>query len=171
VTHFRKSVHFFINVWPKWCLYEAMSYFAIDLGEETSYSLMAPRGGNAQIIENLAVSNQPSAFSQNIEKPCDPLPTWDWVWDWVTQGSRKGLPRATQAPRKGDPRVDLRKWLCLQQRWKNAGWGGKRLRTSPELPKLVIEKTGPHRRHRKGKKLTTQARRHGEQPKIGKANL
>jgi hypothetical protein len=36
----------------------AMSSFAIDLGKQKSYSLIAPRGGSTQIIENkqLAIS-------------------------------------------------------------------------------------------------------------------
>jgi hypothetical protein len=43
-----------------------MYQFAIDMGEENSYSLAAPKGVNEkQIIENLAVSAQPSAFSPN----------------------------------------------------------------------------------------------------------
>jgi hypothetical protein len=43
---------------------------------------------------------------------------------WVTQGS----------PKRG-ARVDLRKCLCLQQKWKKAGWG----RRSGDL---VIGKSG-----------------------------
>ena len=54
---------------------------------------------------------------------CGPL-AWDWVWDWATQGPPLGHPSATQASRKGDPRVGLWKWLYLQQKVKNAGWGG-----------------------------------------------
>jgi hypothetical protein len=63
---------------PQWCpfcfcwrsvgliLVKFMYQFAIDMGEENSYSLAAPKGVNEkQIIENLAVSAQPSAFSPN----------------------------------------------------------------------------------------------------------
>ena len=56
---------------------------------------------------------------------CDPL--LDWVWDWVALGWPKRGPRATQASRKGHPRVDLRKRLCLQQKLEKAGWGGKQI--------------------------------------------
>jgi hypothetical protein len=56
-----------------------------------------------------------------LKDVCDPLPAWDWVW--VTLGSRLGHPRATQAWRKGGPRVDWRKSLCLQQELKKWGWG------------------------------------------------
>jgi hypothetical protein len=38
---------------------------------------------------------------------CDPLPAWDWVWDWVTQGARKGHPRVTQGPPKRHAWVTL----------------------------------------------------------------
>src|ERR1051326_16563 len=58
---------------------------------------------SVKIIENLAVSNQHHHSAKHRKTICDPLPTWVWDWDCVTQGSRKG-----------DPRVDLRKWLCLQ---------------------------------------------------------
>jgi hypothetical protein len=84
---------------------------------------------------------------------CDPLPDWDWVWVWVALGWPKRGPRATQASRKGHPWVKLSKCFICNKDRKMPGWGWKRLPKSPELPKLVIEKTGPHRRHRKGKSL------------------
>src|ERR1700732_4084940 len=74
-----------------------------------------------------------------------------WDWDWVTQGPRKGHPRATQASRKGHPSVDLRFGLCFQQKWekgrvgvwlRDAGRGmQKRLPKSPKLPKIAGIKT------------------------------
>jgi hypothetical protein len=61
-----------------------MSLFAIDLGEENSYSLAALRGGSALIIDKkqLAISRQHSA--KTSDTVCDPLPGWDW--DWVALG-------------------------------------------------------------------------------------
>jgi hypothetical protein len=49
---------------------------------------------------------------------CDPLPAWawDWVWDWVTQGPPKRHAWVTLG-------VELNKWFCLQQKFKNRGWG------------------------------------------------
>jgi len=99
----------------------------------------------------LAVSNQQSALSQKqtlplinaddtdqelgirkstseIWRQCPrlrPSADWDWVWDWVcvTLGWPKGGPCVAQGPRRGDPRVDLRKYLCLQQNPEKRGQG------------------------------------------------
>jgi hypothetical protein len=58
------------------------------------------------IFENLALSYQHSAFSQNCLRPSA---DWDWVWDWdwVTQASRLGHAWDTQASRLGHPWVEL----------------------------------------------------------------
>src|SRR6185312_14593817 len=83
---------------------------------------------------SLKISIQPSAFSNQQSakgelprgapgfcaaryfQPCDPLPAWDWVWDWATQAPRKGHPSATQAWPKGRPWVICKKLFCLQQK-------------------------------------------------------
>src|SRR5579859_696398 len=44
----------------------------------------------------------------------------------VTPGSRMGHAWAAQASRMGHPWVDFVKYLCLQQKVKNAGWGKTR---------------------------------------------
>jgi hypothetical protein len=67
---------------------------------------------------------------------CDPLPDWDWDWDWVTLGSPLGHPRATQAPRKGHPRVELRKcFVCNTTLKKRGGGANRRDRRKSENPK------------------------------------
>jgi len=80
-----------------------------------------------------------------LGKACDPLPdwVWDWVWDWdwdwvwVALGWPKRGPRVAQAPRKGRPRVDWRKCLCLQQKSQKGGVGAEEIaKKSPELPKI-----------------------------------
>src|ERR1051325_5473359 len=59
-------------------------------------------------------------FAPRGHRELRPSADWDWVWDWVwdwdwvTQGPPKRHPRATHAPRRGDPRVDLRLGLCFQ---------------------------------------------------------
>jgi hypothetical protein len=50
---------------------------------------------------------------------------WDWVWDWMTLGPPKRHPRATQAWRKGGPRIDLRFGLCFQQKREKGRGGGR----------------------------------------------
>jgi hypothetical protein len=92
------------------------------------------------IIENLADSNWQLAVSQKAgtwflvfgtwRKRCDPLPDWDWDWDWVTLGSPLGHARATQAPRKGGPRVELRKCFVCKRNGKRPG-GVRKNRTLP----------------------------------------
>ena len=85
-----------------------MSSFAIDLGEKSSYSSIAPRGGNAQIIENLAVSNQRSAFSQNMEDRLRPSADLGLGLGlglggpWVAQAWPKGHPSVAQGPSLGE---------------------------------------------------------------------
>ena len=60
---------------------------------------------------------------------CDPLLILgDWVWVWVALGWPLGHPRATQAWRKGGPRVEWNKWFCLQQKLKKWRVGVGRLR-------------------------------------------
>jgi hypothetical protein len=59
---------------------------------------------------------------------CRCLSAGDWVWDWVAQGPRRGHPRATQASRKGGPRVDWDEVLCLQQKLKKGRAGVKKIR-------------------------------------------
>ena len=80
-------------------------------------------GSASLIFENKQLAN---SNWQLAKHNCDPLPTRDWDWDWVSQGSRKGDPSVTQGPRKRLPRVDSENFLCLQQKLKNAGWGSKR---------------------------------------------
>ena len=70
---------------------------------------------------------------------CDPLPDWAWV----TQGSPKRHPRATQACREGLPSVDWRKRLCLQQISRKRGRA--RYRPGTSLTSPVIGKPKAHR--------------------------
>jgi hypothetical protein len=76
-----------------------MSSFAIDLGEEKSYSLIALRGGSAQIIDKkqLAISNWQLA-GQN-ENPGLGLGLGG---PWVTQAWPKGQPSVAQGSSLGE---------------------------------------------------------------------
>jgi hypothetical protein len=87
-----------------------MISFVIEMGEQNSYTPETPQGASgSEIIENLAVSTQPSAFSQNMKRLRPSACFWVWDWVWVTLGSPKGHARATQGPPKRGARVDLRK--------------------------------------------------------------
>jgi hypothetical protein len=56
----------------------------------------------------------------------------------VTQGSRKGLARATQALHKGHPSVDLRFGLCFQQKLEKGRVGVGKIGS---IPKIGISKS------------------------------
>jgi len=87
-----------------------MSRFAIDSGEENSYSMPAPKGvsdNRSLTKEQLAAGNWQLARGGSwylvLGERCDPLPDWDWdwVWDWVALGWPKGHPSVTQGPSLG----------------------------------------------------------------------
>ncbi len=81
-----------------------MTSFAIVMGEENSYSPIAPRVEAHRSLKN---SSQHSAIS--IQPKHEAVATLCLLLGlglglghpWVTQGPRKGHPRATQAWRKG----------------------------------------------------------------------
>jgi hypothetical protein len=89
--------------------------------------------GRSLITELLAAAtSQGAAYYTVIGRDLQPSACWDWVWDWVwvSQGWPKGHPRATQGPPKGHPRATqgpplgrMAKVFCLQQKFKNDGWG------------------------------------------------
>jgi hypothetical protein len=110
------------------------------------YSGSASGCGLWKIFDNSAFGYWLLAFGQKTNSVrdeawvlslCDPLPAWDWVW--VALGWPKRGPRATQAPRKHRPSVDLWKCFVCNRNGKRVGGaeGNRRNRASSPTSHVI----------------------------------